>query len=112
MMSAASKLTLAGPLRCLLVCCVAGTDENNTLWDGRVGAWQSMWSSMLQGDFVLTSPDTAVTGPFGGVDWRGTLFSHVAPPETIDTITSLGINAFACSNNHVCVRHHSCDAWR
>jgi len=87
-------------------------DENNTLWDGRVGAWQSMWSSMLQGDFVLTSPDSAVTGPFGGVDWRGTLFSHVAPPETIDTLTSLGINALTCSNNHVCVRQLLRDAWR
>jgi len=68
----------------------------------RAAQWQADWARTLTGDFVLCDLETSLTGPFGGVETRGagSLFSHIAPPSTLDLLTSMGINTWVCANNH------------
>jgi len=68
-----------------------------------VSNWLSDWSSLFSpSHLVLSDLETALEGPFGGCNWRATIFAHIAPASTLHLLTNeLGINVWSCANNHV-----------
>jgi poly-gamma-glutamate capsule biosynthesis protein CapA/YwtB (metallophosphatase superfamily) len=70
-------------------------DLRDAAWPGQAGI-----AALSRGaDAVFTDLETAIAGP-GLVPTRQSEVLHIAPPAVIDSLTRLGVNLVATSNNH------------